>query len=367
MENTHKEFGLAVNRLLEKEDFSQEEMSRLFRRLLSDEETQMHQGAFLAALRAKGETIDEIAAVWQAIYEVDTVKVKVNIDEPLVENSGTGMDRVKTFNISTAAALAAADEVYLARHGSRAITSSCGTIDILEGLGLDVEAEPNRVKESIEKAGIGIFNGMSAKVHPQALGRILSQISFGTVLNIAASLANPALPEYGVRGVYSPDLVAPVAGLMREIGYKRALVVHGLQHDGAPGMDEAGTIGETVYAELKENGSVEMGSFYPEDFHMKRAKAEELAPMGNREAELLRFVALIGGKAEGPALDIACLNAGLILYVGGKAGGFLQGYEKAHTLFAEKRALSKLRQWIAVQNRDADAGMDCLEKLVAKA
>lgn len=363
----HREFGFAVNQLLEGKDFDRQEMYHLFYRLLADEETAMHQGAFLAALRSKGETADEIAAIWQCIYDLDTVKVTPAVEGPLMENSGTGMDQIKTFNVSTAAAIvAAAEGIPMARHGSRAITSSCGTIDMVESLGVDVEADPEQVKNSIEEAGIGIFNGGSAKVHPRALGRILSQISFGTVLNIAASLANPSSPSYGVRGVYSPAMLEPVAKLMGEIGFKRAVVVHGLQGDGSPGLDEAGTIGETLYAELKEDGSIEQGSFFPEDLHIARAVPGDIAPLANREEESLRLVSLLHGKMEGPALDIACLNAGLILYVGGKAKHIVAGYERARESFAAGRPFKKLEQWIASQNRDAERGMSRLHQLAAQ-
>ena len=141
-----------------------------FHPILLNEQPDLQQGAFLAAITAKGPTPEEIAGIWEAIYEVDTVKVRPEVSGPLVENCGTGMDSIKTFNVSTAAALvAASDGVFIARHGARAITSRCGTVDLLESLGIDMECDAAVVKRSIEKAGIGIFNGMSQKVHPQAL------------------------------------------------------------------------------------------------------------------------------------------------------------------------------------------------------
>ncbi len=216
-----KQFGGSVTRLINKEDIPRGEMRDIFSMILRDETTEMHQGAFLAALTAKGETAEEIAGVWEAIYDIDTVKAVPDVNDILVDNCGTGMDAVKTFNISTAASIiAAADEINIARHGARAITSVCGTVDILETVGVDVECPPQYVKNSIEQTGIGIDNGMSPQVHPQALGRILSKLAFGSVLNISASLANPALPKYGVRGVYSPDMLLPVANVMKEIGYQ---------------------------------------------------------------------------------------------------------------------------------------------------
>ena len=148
---------------------------------------------------------------------MDTLKVSPNVRA--AGGTAAGMDSIKTFNISTAASIvAAAEGISMAKHGSRAVTSRCGTVDILEVLGVDVDCEVGLVKRSIEVAGIGIFNGTSKRVHPSALSRILSQIRFGTILNVAASLANPALPTYGVRGS-QPEMILPVARAMR-IGYR---------------------------------------------------------------------------------------------------------------------------------------------------
>ena len=192
------------------EDLSREETRGLFSELLNGEQTDIHQGALLSAITAKGPNPAEIAGAWEAIFDLDTVKVTPDVQEPLIDNCGTGMDSIKTFNISTASAIVAAGGgVYLARHGARAITSRCGTVDICETLGIDVECKSEVVKTSIEKTGIGLFNGMSPHVHPRALFRILSQMSFGSILNIAASLSNPAKPEHGVRGVYSEKMILP--------------------------------------------------------------------------------------------------------------------------------------------------------------
>lgn len=366
--NQEKNFGQAVGRLIRSEDLSREEAREYFRQILSDETTDMHQGAFLAALSAKGESAGEIAGSWEAIYELDTIKVEPRTDSPLVDNCGTGMDSFKTFNISTAASIiAAAGGVTMARHGARAITSVCGTLDILERLGVDVECDPQLVKKSIEEAGIGIFNGMSPRVHPRALGRILSQISFGTVLNTAASLASPVLPRYGVRGVHSRDMVRPVAEVMREIGYRKALVVHGLAGDGVRGMDEASTLGETFVAELQEDGGITSWSFFPEELGIRRGIQEELAPLENPEEEALRMIRLISGQDTGSRLDIACLNAGLILTLMNRTNDLRAGYLEAREIVASGKALQKLEHWVSVQNENQAAGRDRLESLIRRA
>lgn len=196
---TNRAFGRIIGRVINKEHLSQGEAYDAFAMVLNNAVSDMQQGAFLAALTAKGETAQEVAGGWRAVYDLDTNKVDFS-DLTVVDNCGTGMDSFKTFNISTAAAVvAAAGGLKVARHGARAITSSCGTVDMAERLGVDVECPVSLVAESVRKAGIGLFNGMSPEVHPMALGRILSQIAFGSPLNIAASLAHPAMPRIALR------------------------------------------------------------------------------------------------------------------------------------------------------------------------
>lgn len=366
MSDKGKIFGACITRLINKQDMTREESKEMFLQVLRNEQPDLQQGAFLAALIAKGETAEEIAGSWEAIYESDTVKVRPETTEGIVENCGTGMDTLKTFNISTAASLiAAAAGIPMAKHGARAITSVCGTVDILEELGVDVECDPDIVTKSIEKAGIGIFNGMSAKVHPMALGRILSQISFGTTLNIAASLANPALPQYAVRGVYARELVEPVARVMKEIGYKKAIVVHGMDRDGQKGMDEASTLGETVVAELKEDGSIINYTFTPSDMGYAAAEASDLSPTPDRQAEAKRLLALLTGKENGARRDIVCLNAALILYLMDKCASIKDGCALAGEILSAGKAYQKLEDWVKEQNALPGQGLQKLHALYA--
>ena len=360
-----KMFGKVIGELIQKKSLDRSECRHMFLEILGNTQSEMQQGAFLAALAAKGETVEEIAGVWEAIYELDTVQVKPGSNLELTENSGTGMDTFKTFNISTAASVIAATAgTTLARHGARAITSSCGTVDMLEALGVDVECEPHTVIQSIEQAGVGIFNGMSPRVHPMALGRILSQISFGTVLNIAASLANPALPVYGVRGVYSPDLLQMVPQLMHEIGYKRALVVNGLVEGSKDTMDEASTLGETLVAELQEDGSIKHYSFYPDQLGIKAADPDLLRPSGSLQQETVGMVALLSGDGCPARSDIAALNAGLILYTTKHAKTIKEGYHSALDIIKSGVCLNKLTEWVRVQNDDPEAGLARLNSCI---
>ena len=363
-EDRIKDFGSMITELMRGRNLTRSEACEMFRQVLTNEQPELHQGAFLAAMTAKDATPEEIAGIWKAIYEYDTMKVSPVVSSPLVENCGTGMDALNTFNISTAASIvAAANGICMAKHGARAITSRCGAVDILEAVGVDVECEVEIVKRSIEKAGIGIFNGMNPKIHPQ-LARILSQIRFGTFLNIAASLANPALPRYAVRGVYSRDLVESVAMAMREMGYQRAFVVHGMNEDGTEGMDEVSTMGETIVAELHEDGEITTYTVTPEKFGIPRTDAHALLPAAEKKEEVLYFLKILSGMEQGPKTDIVCLNAAPILYLMGKARDLGEGFEISRRTLESGKAITKLQEWVREQNSDAEHGEKKLECLL---
>jgi anthranilate phosphoribosyltransferase len=361
-----RNFGKAIDRLIAKKDLTGEETLAFFSAVMDNEENDMNQGAFLAALTAKGATAEEIAAIWHVVYEKDTMKVEPLVNAPLVENSGTGMDKIKTFNISTAASVvAAACGAAMARHGARAITSSCGTVDVAEAIGINVETECERISESIERCGIGLFNGMSAKVHPCGLGRILSQCSFGTVLNIAASLANPVKPQFGVRGVNDPQMIDDVAAIMKGIGYQSAVVLHGLQADGSLGIDEASTMGKTVFTKVEASGNISRNEFYPEDFGLKRACPSDIATSGSVEKEAKRLVRILSGKQEGFDCDIVLLNAAMILYVTNLSATIEDGMSLASNALYEGKAYDKLVQWLCFQGEDnnVDQAVNRLEAI----
>jgi anthranilate phosphoribosyltransferase len=349
-------FGADIQRLIEGRDLTRRRTYEVFREVLLGEQPELQQGALLAALVAKGETPEEIAGAWEAIVEFDTVSAAVDVPGPLVENSGTGMDSLKTFNVSSAAGvIAAAAGARVARHGARALTSRCGAVDILEAVGVDVECDAASVERSIREAGIGIFNGMSPAVHPGGLGRILSQIRFGSTLNIAASLANPVRPTHGVRGVYSDAMVGPVGEVMLEIGYEHAFVVHGFgeRRDGA-GMDELSVLGPTLVAELYADGRRDSFIVEPEDLGISRASHADIAPLEDVRAEALRFLRIVGGQGSQACQDAACLNAAAVLYVAGQAADLAEGLAQAREAAGSGAALHKLEEWVAAQAGGVD-------------
>ncbi|MFH2093606.1 MAG: anthranilate phosphoribosyltransferase [Pseudomonadota bacterium] len=361
----NREFGAIITRLIQKENLTRSEARLAFVSVLNNEVTDMQQGAFLAALTAKGETKEEVAGSWEAIYDLDTTKVTLEPGINSVDNSGTGMDTFKTYNISTAASIiAAAGGICMARHGARALTSVCGTVDMAEALGVDVDCTADLVAKSIETAGLGLFNGMSPHIHPMALGRILSQINFGSTLNIAASLANPALPSIGVRGVHSKAMIRPVADVMQEIGYNRAIVLHGSIDASDKGMDEASVCGITHCAQILEAGTINEFTIDPKKLGLAVHNPNDLSPEQNILAESKRFAALLNNRENSARKDAALLNAGLIFLTFGKAKDLEDGIEQAAKFLENGAAFSTLENWVQAQNTNPVKGLKKLHSLV---
>jgi anthranilate phosphoribosyltransferase len=361
-----RQFGAIISRLIKREHLTREEAFDAFTTVLRNETTLLQQGAFLAVLTAKGETTAEIAGCRDAIYLYDTTKVSPRVNGPVIENSGTGMDSFKTFNISTAASIIAAahDGIYLARHGARAITSKCGTVDIAEQLGVDIDCDVSLVVSSIEQCGLGLFNGMSAKVHPSALGRILSQIAFGSTLNIAASLASPVCADIGVRGVSSREMIRPAIDAMKAIGYKRAIVFHGCIDGSDKGMDEVSVCGDTFVEEYSLSGRHDIYTVRPEELGIPLCTPDDLAPGENAEKEVPEFVNLFIGKSSKAREYAAIVNAGMILYAASKTESLHQGIDAASSLLATGKALDKLVAWVKFQNTDVHSGMTKLNRIL---
>ncbi|MDJ0765977.1 MAG: anthranilate phosphoribosyltransferase [Myxococcota bacterium] len=351
-EHTLRSFGAHITRLIQKQSLTREQAKDCWHQVLADIQPELQQGAFIAALAGKGEDVEEIAGSYDAILELDTNKIEFDDPDALVENCGTGMDALKTFNISTAASIvAAAAGVTMAKHGARGITSRCGTVDVAEQLGVDVECDVATVKQSIEQAGIGLFNGMSQQVHPRALFRILSQIRFGSTLNIAGSLAHPARPKRALRGVFAPQMVEKTARVMRTIGMTRAFVVFGWNGDKTAGIDELSTMGETEIAELKADGQVDLFTAAPEDFGLQRVGFAPLAAPAHPEEAAALVQQVIAGQAETAKEDIVCLNAAPLLVLAEKAQDFAQGLTLARQAIASGQAQETLERWVANQRR----------------
>ncbi len=361
-----KSFGAVITGVMAGRHLSREEARRIFDEILFGDQPDLQKGALLAVLRMKGETADEIAGCFEAIYELDTNRVRVGDD--IVENCGTGMDTFKTFNVSTLASVVAASlGVRLARHGARAITSRCGTVDLCEALGVDVDCDVETVRRSIEICGMGLFNGMSPQVHPSGLGRILSQIRFGTTLNIAASLANPALPRIAVRGVGAVEQIEPTLDVMEKIGYRKAILCHGWDEQRQKGMDEISTLGHSAIGILDANGDRRFYEMTPEEAGLHRGRSDDLRPRNSVQEEAVEAVRLLAGKGNASRTDMVALNAGAILWIAGRANSLKDGTAASLKEIGRGAPLQKLLEWVHFQNRDAERGLETLSTVASRA
>jgi len=235
-------------------------------------------------------------------------------------------------------------------------------------LGVDVECPVSVVADSIVRSNLGLFNGMSPETHPAALGRILSQIHFGSTLNISASLANPALPKIAVRGVWCKDLLLPVLRVMHSIGYKRATTVYGTIDNSDQGMDEASVCGLSFAAQLKDDGSIRSFSFRPDDFGLASHKAECLAPFEDLEQESIEFLKVIKNCTTQARKDAVVLNAALILYVADKVPTIREGVRCSVEILQRGQAFETLKRWVQTQNREPAKGLDrftCLDRQIS--
>ncbi|MGA1823858.1 MAG: anthranilate phosphoribosyltransferase [bacterium] len=366
-EDRWREFGAVVGRLIRGENIKREEAKECWRQICEEEQSDLQQGAFIGALKAKPETPEEVAGTFEALYEFDTMKVTVDTPEPLIDNCGTGADTLKTLNISTGAAIISSSlGLYVVRHAARAISSNCGAIDVVEALGVNVESAPELPKQSIEKAGICAWNAFLPTVHPKTLARVLSQIRFGSAINLVGPLLNPTMPTFKVMGVPTEKMIDIEVKTLRELGFKRAFVMHGLDDSSNKGMDEISTLGKTHSAELAEDGTIKNSTITPEEFGIKRARFEDIASSRDVQKDALALLRVLAGKDKGPRCDIVCLNAAPLLYITGKAKDLAEGLHMAREAIAKGSALNKLRDWVRWQNEKPEDGMPTLEKMISQ-
>ena len=297
--------------------------------------------ALLTALRAKGESVDEIAGFASSLRE-HAVRVDCGIDN-LVDTCGTGGAKLKTFNISTAAAFVAAGAgVHVAKHGNRAITSKCGSADVLTALGVNVDPGVENVARCIREANIGFM--FAPKFHPamKYVQPVRKELGFRTVFNILGPLANPAFATAQVMGVPQEDMMEMIAGTLKRLGIKRALVVH------SDGLDEISTMGPTKVLSLKD-GEIESCEICPEDFGMERADFSELAG-GDAEMNAAIVKGVLCGKETGARKDIVVLNAAAAIIVSGKADDFAGGIELADESIKSGGAEGALAKLVELSN-----------------
>jgi len=321
----------AIRRAVEGEELPEALAAAALTRIMAGEATQAQIGALLVALRCKGETAGEIAA-FARVMRAHATRVEAPADA--IDVVGTGGDSLKTFNISTCAALVAAGAgARVAKHGNRAVSSSSGAADALQALGVDIEAAPDAVARCIAGAGVGFL--FAPRLHP-AMKHVAGprrELGIRTVFNLLGPLTNPAGARRQLLGVYAAPLVPVLADVLLRLGAERAWVVHGV------GMDEIALCGETRVAELRD-GRIREFSVAPEDAGLPRAPVEALKAADAAESAA-RIREVLDGKP-GPARDVVLLNAGAALIVAGKADDLRRGAALAAAAIDDGRARAAL-------------------------
>jgi anthranilate phosphoribosyltransferase len=332
----------AISLLVEGKSLTMEQAAEVMEEMTTEQLTPAQFGAFVTALRIKGETADEIAGL-ASVMRAKSIRVK--IDEPVTDIVGTGGDNSQSFNISTAAALVAAGAgIKVAKHNNRAMTSQCGSADVLEALGVKIELNASQVKDCLERVGIGFM--FAPLFHPSMKFAAAPRRELGirTIFNILGPLTNPALAESIVLGVASQELGEKMARVLRRLGSRHALVVYNLN-----GMDEISTAGRSRVWELQE-GKITDYQVSPEDFGLEVAGVETLAGGTPQEnAAILR--AVLEGE-RGPRRDAVIMNAAAGIAVGSRAknssglAALKESAELARESIDSGRALEKLQRLI---------------------
>ncbi len=336
-------FKETLGQLLERQDLTHEAMLGVMHQVMGGELTQAQIAAFLIALRAKGETVDEIAAAAMVMREL-SIKVDIQDKAHLIDTCGTGGDGIQTFNVSTVSAfVAAAAGAKVAKHGGRSVSSTCGSADVLEALGVNVNQTPQQVAASVNEIGIGFMfapNHHSAMKHAAPVRR---ELGVRTLFNLLGPMTNPANAHRQVMGVFDQSLTTKLAKVLQQLGSEHVLVVHG-----ADGMDEISFTGDTFVAELK-NGEVTEYLMNPAQWGLALHDVKDIQ-IQNAEESKAMILAVLNGKP-GAARDIVLLNAGAAIYVSGLVDTMQAGIEKAAAVIDSGAALQKLHQLISYSNQ----------------
>lgn len=323
----------AIQSVLDKKDLSAAEMNHVMRIIMTGEATPAQIGGFLIGLRMKGETVDEIAAAASVMRELAS-GVKIT-GSNIVDIVGTGGDGSNTFNISTACTfVVAAAGGTVAKHGNRSVSSKSGSADLLEAAGVNLNLNPEQVAQCIEQVGVGF---MFAPLHHSAMKHAIGprkEMAVRTIFNILGPLTNPAGAPNQLLGVFSDDLVEPLADVLNKLGSNHVLVVHSKD-----GMDEISIGDSTLVSELKD-GMVSTYTITPEQFGFNSTNISELAV--NSAEESLAVINKVLDNTAGAARDIVTLNSGAAIYAADLAGSLEEGIKKADAVIASGAAKQKL-------------------------
>lgn len=334
----------AIVKIVDKQDLTYDEAYAVMNEIMSGETTQVQNAAFLAALSTKStkaETIDEISGCAAAMREH---ALKAEHRDGLMEIVGTGGDGAHSFNISTTAALVAASAgVKVAKHGNRAASSSCGTADCLEALGVNIDQTPEKCSELLDTAGMCFFFAQKYHTSMKYVGSIRKELGIRTVFNILGPLTNPASPDMQLLGVYDESLVEPLARVLTSLGVKQGMVVYGQDK-----LDEISMSAPTTVCEFKD-GTYLSYVIKPEDFGLVRCNKSDL--IGGSPAENAAITRAILAGEQGPRRDAVLMNAGAALYIAGKAATIAEGIRLAAAQIDCGTAAKTLEELIAVSNR----------------
>ena len=334
----------AIVKIVNKGDLTYDEAYAVMNEIMNGETSPTQNAAFLAALStksARAETTDEIAGCAAAMRAHAT---RVETGREVFEIVGTGGDNAHSFNISTTAALvAAAGGMQVAKHGNRAASSKCGTADCLEALGVNIEQSPARCVELLDEVGMCFFFAQKYHASMKYVGAIRKELGFRTVFNILGPLTNPARPARQLLGVYDEYLVEPLAQVLTQLGVKRGMVVYGQDK-----LDEISASAPTTVCEIRE-GWLKPTVITPEDFGLERCTKADL--LGGTPAENAAITRAVLAGERGPRRNAVLLNAGASLYIGGKAETMGEGVALAGELIDSGKALETLEKFVAVSNR----------------
>ena len=328
----------AIDAVVSGRSLSMEESAGVTREIMEGDATPSQLGAFLTALRMKGESVQEIAGMASVMREK---VLNVNVDGPVVDSVGTGGDGKNTFNISTAAAFVAAGAgLKVAKHGNRAASGTCGAADVLEALGVNIELSPEGVERCIREAGIGFM--FAPAFHPamRHAAPVRREIGFRTVFNILGPLTNPAGAQSLLLGVASPELGETMAQVLLLLGARHALVVHG---DG--GLDEISPAGDTEVWEVVDQ-KVRRWTVRVEDTGLPRSSVEAIAG-GSKEDNAATMRRIFQGE-QGPVRDVVLLNSAGVLLAGDLVETISEGVQRAAQVVDSGAALAKLDALVEV-------------------
>ncbi len=334
----------AIVKIVDKHDLTYDEAYTVISEIMSGQTTPTQNAAFLAALSTKStkaETIDEITGCAAAMRDAAT---KFENDLDLLEIVGTGGDNAHTFNISTTAAMViAASGILVAKHGNRAASSSSGTADCLEALGMNISLEPEKCRQLLEEAGFCFFFAQKYHTSMKYVGPIRKELGFRTVFNILGPLTNPSSPKFHLLGVYDRVLLEPVAEVLMKLGSKRGMVVYGTDK-----LDEISLSAPTDVCEYKE-GWMKNYQITPEQFGFERCTKQDLKG-GTPEENAAITRGILSGEIRGHKRNTVLLNAGAALYIGGKADSMAEGIKLAGELIDSGKALEVLDKVISLSN-----------------